>query len=111
MLNSWRKLKCSLDRHKRIVHTMKFHTKYLSQYPGSEIDYFADISVKKSGDGLSWAGAFKTLYEALDAASKQTKKSYIYVAPGKYVECKDRGISCEGCIYRDDCSIMTPKER
>jgi predicted outer membrane repeat protein/VCBS repeat-containing protein len=45
--------------------------------------FYVNAAVSRSGDGLSWAGAFKTLREALDASL--SPGGQIWVAGGSYV--------------------------
>jgi len=55
--------------------------------------YYVDDSVSASGDGTSWDEAYKTISEAVDAASAF---SDIYIAPGDYDESGVLDITTEG---------------
>ena len=52
-------------------------------YDAHALTFYVDSSIPQSGNGLSWATAFKTIQEGIDAASEADT---VVVAEGTYVE-------------------------
>gem|GEM_PF-1950094 len=53
--------------------------------PSASLVYYVDGSVSSSGDGLSWATAFKTIQEAANV-STLSGGNIIYIKPGTYTQ-------------------------
>jgi len=61
-------------------------------------NYFLDSTISASGDGSSWAKAFKTIEEAILAAT--TRNDVINIAPGDYVPVASVNITTQGLTIR-----------
>ncbi len=57
-------------------------------FDASGATYYVNGVVHASGDGTTWAKAFKTIQEGVDAAETATRSNNVFVAKGTYAEAR-----------------------
>jgi hypothetical protein len=67
---------------------------------------YVDSSVAVSGDGSSWANAYKELRDALMAIRSNTAITEIHIAKGTYKPTDDENVDSAFCIYRGGIKII-----